>query len=336
MEPKDTVNTYLPLPGSHGPGGCGATDPLVDAVDLWKVYPGGVEAVRGVSFRAGRGVHVLMGPNGSGKTTTLSMVAGALRPTRGTVRVCGLDVWGRDWSRPRECLGFAPQKTPFRERLTGLENLVWYGLLRGLSIGESRRRARELAGELGLSGALGRRVSSYSGGMRKRLAVAAALMGDPEVLVLDEPTSGLDPAARLQFWRLLRRLARDRCVLVSTHIPSEAEEHADTVLVFHRGRVVAAGPPRRLIEEHAPLPVIVVEGRLPPEPLRVPGAKIAQWGPGAARVQARDPESLLPRLVEALAGLGARVERVEVRRPGLGEVYLALTGEAIGGGGGAG
>jgi ABC-type multidrug transport system ATPase subunit len=104
----------------------------VEVRGLKKVYPNGIVAVDGVSFDAYPGVTVLMGPNGSGKTTTLSMIAGALKPTAGKVFVCGYDMWGSDWSRPRQCVGFAPQDMPFREKLSVLENLVWYGLIRGI------------------------------------------------------------------------------------------------------------------------------------------------------------------------------------------------------------
>ncbi len=127
---------------------------LVEARRLRKVYPGGVVAVDNVDLDAGRGVTILMGPNGSGKTTTLSIIAGALKPTSGTVRVCGYDVWGSDWSKPRECIGYAPKNMPFREKLSVLENLVWYGLIRGLPSatlgqrprGSSRRLASPIKG----------------------------------------------------------------------------------------------------------------------------------------------------------------------------------------------
>ena len=308
--------------------------PRVEARDLWKTYRGGVEAVRGVSFDAGPGVTVLMGPNGSGKTTTLSMVAGALKPTRGRVLVSGYDVWGDGWVEARERLGFAPQNMPFRERLTAVENLVWYGLIRGLGLREARARARRLLDLVGLSDAANRRVEALSGGMRRRLAIAAAFMGDPEVLVLDEPTSGLDPGARLELWRLLQSLAGDRVLLVSTHIPEEAEEHADTVLVFHRGRIVAQGAPGELIKRYAPKARVVVRGRLPGEPSRVPGAHPSRVGVEEHVYASDDPDHVLPRLLEDLVARGGRVEAVEVRKPGLGEVYLSLTGEALWGGGG--
>jgi ABC-type multidrug transport system ATPase subunit len=281
-----------------------AGGPLVEARGLRKVYPDGTVAVDGVDLEAGRGVTVLMGPNGSGKTTTLMMIAGALMPGGGVVRVCGHDMWRGDWARPRSCVGFAPQNMPFREKLTVIENLTWYGMIRGLGPGEARRRGRRLLEEVGLEGVEGRKVAQLSGGMRRRLAIAAALIGDPEVVILDEPTSGLDPAARRRLWGLLGRLAKDRAVVASTHIPEEAEEHADIVYIFHRGRVAARGRPGELVERHAPLSRIVVRGARITAPREVGGARLLAASEEEASYAAHDPDRALPRLVEALLSGG--------------------------------
>ena len=297
--------------------------------NLRKIYPNGVVAVDDISFEASRGITVLMGPNGSGKTTTLSMIAGALRPTRGKILVCGHDMWGRDWVRPRRCVGFAPQDMPFREKLNVLENLVWYGLIRGMSLGDSKRRAKRLLELVGLEGAEKMKVAELSGGMRRRLTLAAALMGDPEVLILDEPTSGLDPGGRREFWKLLKGLAREKVVIVSTHIPEEAEENADTVHIFHRGRIAASGSPQDLINRYARHSRIIVSGEgLSKSPL-MPGLELVSAREDRVIYLSEDPETLLPRLIEALLQRGAMIERVEVRKPGLAEVYFAVTGEAV-------
>lgn len=303
--------------------------PLLVAEDLVKVYRDGTRAVEGVSFSVSSGVAMLMGPNGSGKTTTLSMVAGALRPTSGRVLVCGYDMWGSGWYQARECVGYAPQDMPFVERLTVIENLVWHGMLRGLSIGEARRRGLHLLEEVGLLDARGKMVRQLSGGMRRRLAIAAALMGEPRLLVLDEPTSGLDPAARAHFWSMISRLARGRAVLASTHLPSEAEMHADYVLIMHRGRLVAEGEPRRLIELYAPRALVEVEGSIP-EGLRLPeGVEPVAVTRTRLVAATRDPEEALPALIQLVASRGGRVAKAAVRKPGLREVYLALTGEEM-------
>lgn len=293
--------------------------------DLVKIYSDGTRAVDGVSFTAGRGVTMLMGPNGSGKTTTLSIVAGALAPTKGRILVCDYEVWGSGWEKARECIGFAPQNMPFRERLTLLENLVWYGLIRGIGFRESKQRALELLETVGLREHYKKKVAQISGGMRRRLMIAAALIGDPEVLILDEPTSGLDPSARRVLWNLIRDIARDKTIIASTHIAEDAEENADKVLIFHKGKIVASGEPELLIRQYAPEAVIVVEGALKGS-FVIEGAKLLKSSQRELRYSTRDPDHVLPLIIEKLLSQGSKIEKVEVRKSGLTEVYLELTG----------
>ena len=297
------------------------------AIDLRKVYPDGTLAVNGVSFEANIGVTVLMGPNGSGKTTTLSMIAGALKPTSGKVLICGYDMWGSNRSKPRECIGFAPQNMPFREKLTVIENLIWYGLIRGLSLNESKRRARRLLEEVGLEGNEKKKVAELSGGMRRRLSLAAALIGDPKVLILDEPTSGLDPAGRYKLWELVKGFAKERTVIVSTHIPTEAEEQGDIVLIFYKGKIVASGKPSELIKKYARHSRIIVEGKSLSRISSLNYVKLADVSETKASFLTEEPEEILPKLLANLLKASVTVERVEVRKPGLAEVYFAVTGE---------
>jgi len=300
---------------------------IVEVLELRKVYPDGTIAVNGVSFRAGRGITILMGPNGSGKTTTLSTIAGALKPTSGKVLVCGYNMWGANRSRPRKCVGFAPQDMPFREKLTVLENLVWYGLIRGLNLRESKMRARKLLEEVGLSGNEKKKVAELSGGMRRRLSLAAALIGDPQVLILDEPTSGLDPTGRRRLWDLIKNFAKEKTVIVSTHIPSEAEEYADNVLIFYKGKVVASGKPHELIKTYARHSRIIVEGEGLSEVTSLSYIKLSESSESRAFFLTEEPEKVLPKLLADLLKMGVVVERVEIKKPGLAEVYFAVTGE---------
>ncbi len=302
---------------------------VLEASDLYKEYPGGVVAVKGVSLKAGRGRVSLMGPNGSGKTTTLSMLAGALKPSRGVVRVCGYDLWGKEWIKARRHIGYALQKMPFREKLSGMENLIWYGLLRGLGLGESRRRARSLSEELGLSGYINRSVASYSGGMRKRLSLAAALMGDPDVLILDEPTSGLDPRAREELWHLIEVSLKDLTIVFSAHMSVEAELHSDYVYIFNDGVIVAEGRPSELIERYAPKPRIIVYVRGDAEPLPIDGVEPEIVARGVYMYPVDDPREGIRRIVDAYSQHGVAVERIETRKPGLEEVFFTVTGRRL-------
>jgi ABC-2 type transport system ATP-binding protein len=292
---------------------------------LEKVYPGGVWALRGVSFRVSRGERfAVMGPNGSGKTTLLQAVAGVTRPTRGRVYVCGYEVWGEGWVRARSLVGFAPQEPPLPRRLTVIEALEVLGGLLGLGLRSVRREAERILEELGLPReALRVRVGRLSGGQVRRVSIALALLGEPEVVVLDEPGSGLDPSAKRRLWRDAGGLLRGRTVLFSTHDPVEAEEAPDRVAILHRGVLAALGRPQELIERHAP------------------GLRVRVWAP-------RHPSTLKPRrlgrgfaeyaveserdvaaVVGAYAEEGVAVERVEVARPGLREVFFEVTGEPL-------
>lgn len=287
--------------------------------------------MRGVSFRAGEGFTSIMGPNGSGKTTVLSMVAGALKPSRGSIRVCGLDVWGEESEavRARRLIGFAPQDMPFKERLTGFENLVIMGMLRGMGFLESRREARRVLELVGLAEHGDRRVVTYSGGMRRRLAIASSIIHEPEVLVLDEPSSGLDPVAREEIWSLIERVGAGRVVVYSTHISQEAEAHSGNVLIFHGGRVVAEGAPVELIRRYAPKPrVIVVHEPLSELPV-IDGLRGQAIDETTSVYEVEDASAWLPRVIEGFISLGVQVERVEVRRPGLEEVYFRVTGSRL-------
>jgi len=301
----------------------------IEAIDIYKEYPGGVIAVRGITIRVSKSRVSLMGPNGSGKTTTLSIMAGALKPTRGSVSVCGYDMWGSGWLKARKMVGYAPQKMPFRERLSGLDNLVWYGLLHGLGFMEARRTARRIAEELGMSDYIRRSVASYSGGMRRRLSIAAALMGSPEVLILDEPASGLDPRAREEVWRLIEVTLRDVIVVYSTHMPQEAERHSSHVYIFNEGRVVAEGEPRELIERYASKPRVLVYTREDVEPIEVDGVHPESIAPGVYVYPVDDPSEGIRSIVDAYSLRGVPITRVEVRRPGLEEVFFTVTGRRL-------
>ncbi len=297
------------------------------AENLFKTYSDGTQGVRGVSFKASKGVTVLMGPNGSGKTTTLSIVAGALKPTRGKVTVCGYDLWGSGWYKARECLGFAPQNMPFIDHLTARENLVWLGLMKGLSLSDADEQARRLLDLVGLTDSRNKRVTRLSGGMRRRLTIAASLVGSPQVVILDEPTSGLDPGAREVLWSIIRDAGMERTVLVSTHIPEEAEEHADRVLVFHQGRIVADDTPRNLVQKYAPQSIIELQGTFPEAKKALFGYK--SWERSKIIVESSDPDRDLPRVLQEIIAMGGRVSLARIRKPGLREVYFALTGKSI-------
>lgn len=225
--------------------------PVAVVTGLSKRYPGGVHALDAlnVEFPAGR-VTAILGPNGSGKSTLLRILAGGLVPTAGDVHLLGL-AWTRSSRALRSRVEYAPQEAALDPEMTGGDTLRFFAALHGLSRSEGRARTGELAEDLGFSAQLSRRVTSYSGGLRKRLQAALALLHPADLFLLDEPTAGIDPEGRKTLWRRLRDHSRSgRTVLIVTQDLEEAEANADHILLLDRGRLLAQGAPKDLIATH--------------------------------------------------------------------------------------
>src|SRR5271165_7378365 len=223
-----------------------SSEVAVSASGLVKSY-GSVKALVGVDLEVAHGtVMGLLGPNGAGKTTIIRILTTLLRPDAGTARVAGLDVVA-DAAKLRERIGLAGQYAAVDENLTGLENLTMVGRLYGEPRAKARRRGNELLERFELLGAASRPTKTYSGGMRRRLDLAAALVANPPVLFLDEPTTGLDPRSRLQLWETIERLvAGGTTVLLTTQNLDEADRLATRIAVIDQGRVLAEGTPDEL------------------------------------------------------------------------------------------
>ena len=192
-----------------------------------------------ISLQAGPGVYGLLGANGAGKTTLLRMICGVLRPTSGDIRFAGLDVSSEGY---RARLGYLPQDFGYYPEFTALDFLLYLAALKGLPRAAARQQSRDLLELVGLTGEAGHRIRTFSGGMRQRLGIAQALLGDPQLLVLDEPTAGLYPKERVRFRNLIARLGARRTVLLSTHIVSDVEHIAGTILILKNGVLLQSGP----------------------------------------------------------------------------------------------
>ena len=226
---------------------CGMTnDLMVEAAGLVKSF-GATRALQGVDIAIPRGtVHGVLGPNGAGKTTAVRILSTLLKADAGHARIGGYDVV-RDAQRVRSMIGLTGQYASVDEDLTGRQNLVLVGILLDLGRRGARARAAELLAWFDLTDAADRPVKTYSGGMRRRLDLAASLVGRPDVIFLDEPTTGLDPAKREDMWDVVRSLVRDgSTVLLTTQYLEEAEALADEITVIHHGRVIANDTPERL------------------------------------------------------------------------------------------
>jgi ABC-2 type transport system ATP-binding protein len=310
------------------------SEPTVEACGLRKAF-GGVQALDGLSLAVPAGsVLGLLGPNGSGKTTTVSILATLLRPDAGRAIVGGLDVVTQA-ARVRQVIGLAGQFAAVDPNLTGRENLRLIGRLSRIGRSQARVRADELLDRFGLSAAAGRLVRGYSGGMRRRLDVAAALLHRPAVLFLDEPTTGLDPESRFALWDCVRDLARSgTAVLLTTQYLDEADALADQVVIIAEGRVADTGAPSHLKARFGTVVFSLDFGR--PEAARAAHAALAAAGYRPQRdgmgiqVRSATGSGELTSVLRALDGRVPDPVSVAVREPTLDDVFLSLTrgGEA--------
>jgi ABC-2 type transport system ATP-binding protein len=306
-------------------------DLAIEASGLKKRY-GSVVALDGVDLQAETGIVLgLLGPNGAGKTTAVRILATLLAPDEGTARVAGVDVLGEP-ARLRERIGLAGQYAAVDENLTGFENLEMVGRLYHRSRSEARGRARELLDEFDLADAGGRLVRTYSGGMRRRLDLAAALVARPPVLFLDEPTTGLDPRSRLALWDTIEGLVSGGAtVLLTTQYLDEADRLADRIAVVDHGRVIAEGTPSELKENAGgeQLEVRLVD-RSQGERALTALSSLACASPSiqdsTIRVPLRERKGAIAEAVRRLDSAGVGVDDLVVLSPTLDDVFLQLTG----------
>ena len=311
------------------------SEPAVEARGLRKAF-GKVQALDGLSLTVPAGsVLGLLGPNGSGKTTTVSILATSLRPDAGQGRVGGLDVVTQA-AQVRRVIGFAGQFAAVDPSLTGRENLRLIGRLSRMGRGQARVRADELLDSFGLSAAADRLVRGYSGGMRRRLDVAAALLHRPAVLFLDEPTTGLDPESRFALWDSVRSLARSgTTVLLTTQYLEEADALADQVAIISAGRVADTGTPAEL---KARFGTVVFqldfdrqEAAQAAHTALVCAGYLPQREGAGVQVRSATGSGELAGLMRTLDGRAPDPVSVAVREPTLDDVFLSLTSLTRGG-----
>ncbi len=304
----------------------------IEASGLVKRF-GKTTALAGIDLTARTGTVVgLLGPNGAGKTTAVRILATLLRPDSGSASVAGYDV-ARSAHQVRQLIGLTGQYASVDEGLTGINNLIMIGRLLGLRRSEARARARELLVRFELADASARVVKTYSGGMRRRLDLAASLVGRPRVLFLDEPTTGLDPHSRNEVWAMIRGLTSDGVtVLLTTQYLEEADQLAHDIAVIDHGKVIATGTPDQLkariggrvldVRPADPaqleLATMVIERQIGVTPVADPGG-------GALTTPVADGVAL-PGIIRSLDDAGIVLAEFALRKISLDEVFLALTG----------
>jgi ABC-2 type transport system ATP-binding protein len=309
----------------------------IEAIDLTKAYGEDVQALDGLSFSVPAGtVFGLLGPNGAGKSTTVKVLTTLAHPDGGSARVAGFDVLGEP-ARVREAIGVVSQAGGLDQEATGRENLRLQGQVFGMGGKELETRIGELLGQFGLADAGDRLVREYSGGMKRRLDVAQALVHKPQVLFLDEPTTGLDPEVRAEMWEEIGRLAGEGLtVLLTTHYLEEADRLATQLAIVDKGRVVAEGSPDELKRGlrgdaiHVELDADADEAAVREALERVDGVGEVLIDERVVHARAEDGARTVPAVLAALEGAALEVGSVTVARPSLDDVYLRFAGRTFG------
>jgi len=296
---------------------------------------GDLVAVDGVGFEIAPGeTYGLLGPNGAGKTTTVSMVCGLLEPDDGDVTVAGRPV-DEKATAAKAAIGYVPQDIALYPDLTGRENLRFFGRLYGLRSRELDERIGGVLDVVGLTQRADERVDRFSGGMKRRLNIAAGLLHSPKLLVLDEPTVGVDPQSRNAILENVEALARaGMAVLYTTHYMEEAERLCDRVGIMDKGTIIAEGTRRELVDKLGELDRVEIAGSGPLAKLARKISSLddvddASASDGAVHALVRGGRHLLPKLIEAADAGGVEVSSVEVIEPDLEAVFLHLTGKAL-------
>ncbi len=314
------------------------SDGAIAAEGLVRVFRKGPRAVDGIDLTVAPGeIYGFLGPNGAGKSTTVHMLTTLLPPTAGSARVAGYDVV-REGPRVRASIGAALQEAALDPLLTAREHLRLQTALHALPRGEWKARAEELLERVGLVEAADRKVRGYSGGMKRRLDLALALVHSPRILFLDEPTTGLDVQSRTALWSEVRRLAKEEGVTVflTTQYLEEADVLADRVGIIDRGRIVAEGTPNELKAEIGrPTVEIVTADRSEDERAASVLARFGEGVPSPTGVAVRlhSGETDLAEVVRALDADDLRVEHLQLHQPSLDDVFLTKTGRSLEGAG---
>lgn len=306
--------------------------------NLWKIYPGNVIAVRGISFSVHHGeVFSFLGPNGAGKTTTISILTTLIKPTKGMAKVGGYDVLTQA-NKVREIIGLVPQDIVVDDDLTGWDNLMVQAALYHIPKDIAKKRAQELLEFMDLVEFANKKTETYSGGMRRRLELAAALMHKPKILFLDEPTLGLDVQVRTAVWNYINQIKKeeDMTIFLTTHYMDEADKLSDRIAIIDYGEIKVIGTPSELknslggdiieittygvISETVISEIVKANGSI--KEFKV----LSETG---ISLKVADGEEVLPWIVMKFAERGIKVKSVDLKKPSLDEVFLMYTGKKI-------
>jgi ABC-2 type transport system ATP-binding protein len=310
------------------------TSPIVKVENLSKIY-GALKAVDNISFEVYEGeIFGFLGPNGAGKTTTINMLTTLIKPTSGKAEVCGYDVF-KHANEVRRSVGVVPQEYTADEDMTGINNILLCADLYGMPRSDSKVHAQELLELVELQDAAKRKVSTFSGGMRRRLELACGLINYPKLLFLDEPTLGLDVQTRTAVWKYIKKLKEDyhMTLFMTTHYLEEADSICDRVAIIDHGHIIKIGSPEAL-KESIGGDVIVVsvkesEQDISSDIAQIKLVKSVKKSDGTYRIKAELGEEASPQITDLIRSKGLHVTKVSLTKPTLDEVYLEFTGRSL-------
>jgi ABC-2 type transport system ATP-binding protein len=308
--------------------------PILNVQDLHKSY-GETHAVRGVSFSVARGeIFGLLGPNGAGKTTTISMITGLFPPSSGRIEVDGLDMQ-RDTNAAKSKIGLVPQELALYPTLSARDNLDFFGGIYGLRGKKLRARVDEVLEMVGLADRANEAVKNYSGGMKRRVNIAAGLLHEPQILFLDEPTVGVDPQSRNAIFESVQALNRaGMTVIYTTHYMEEAQRLCHRVAIVDTGQIISLDTPTALIRSLGGGIILVglvngQAGGLAEQAARLPSVEEATHSDGRIKVKTHRAQEALVELLEIANQRDARITSLEILEPNLESVFLHLTGKKL-------
>jgi len=287
-------------------------------------------AVNGIDLSIGQGeLFSLLGPNGAGKTTTINLLCCLLKPTEGTARIMGYDIIKEPF-KVKENIGVSPQETAISERLNSWENLTLIGKTHGMSSDEVKRRSGELLKLMGLMERGKDRVGKFSGGMKRRLSIAMAMVHDPPILFLDEPTLGLDPQARRITWEHIAQLKGRKTILLTTHYMEEADFLSDRIAIIDEGRIVAVGTPSQLKANLIKTPAMIISAEnITPDIRQGLKARYSKVEEVDEKRRISDESLDFRELADYLHSSGATIRSAALEEPSLEDVFIQLTGKEL-------
>jgi ABC-2 type transport system ATP-binding protein len=287
-------------------------------------------AVNGIDLSIGQGeLFSLLGPNGAGKTTTINMLCCLLKPTDGTARIMGYDIIKEPF-KVKENIGVSPQETAISERLNSWENLTLIGKTHGMSSDEVKRRSGELLKLMGLMERGKDRVGKFSGGMKRRLSIAMAMVHDPPILFLDEPTLGLDPQARRVTWEHIAQLKGRKTILLTTHYMEEADFLSDIVAIIDEGRIVAVGTPSQLKANLLKTPTMIISAEnITPEIMQGLKVRYSKVEEVNGKLRISDENLDFRELTDYLHSKGATIRSAALEESSLEDVFIHFTGKEL-------